>query len=77
MKDYCILWMRSTLGIIGLSLPDGTIDQMGKGHLIVTPNGQAITPGPADGVAVGTNIGKGGSGGGGGYPHWHSSGESR
>ena len=53
----------------GLSLPDGTIDQMGKGHLIVTPNGQAITTDPADGVAVGTNIGKGGSGGGGGGIH--------
>lgn len=50
----------------GLSLPDGTLEQMGKGHLIVTPNGQAITTDPADGVAVGTNIGSGGSGGGGG-----------
>lgn len=50
----------------GLSLPDGTLQQMGKGHLIVTPNGQAITTDPADGVAVGTNIGSGGSGGGGG-----------
>lgn len=53
----------------GLSLPDGTLQQMGKGHLIVTPNGQAITTDPADGVAVSTNIGKGGSGGGGGGIH--------
>ena len=50
----------------GISLPDGTLEQLGKGHLIVTPNGDAIITDEADGVAAGTNIGKSGSGGGGG-----------
>jgi hypothetical protein len=38
---------------------------MGKGQLIIRPDGQAILTGEDDGVAVGTKIGKGGSTGGG------------
>jgi len=48
----------------GLSLPDGTLERMGKGQLIVRSDGIGLLTGEDDGVAISTNIRKGGSSGG-------------